>query len=880
MISQFKGWPEVSARLVRYADAPAQLGRNYLLNDGQRAGLREIAKRITDHGLIVADEVGMGKTCIAVEVARAVVESGGRVAILVPPGLGFQWQGELRAGAVAAPLLLRSLYQFLAAWESAQPESQNPWFRHQVVLLSHAFTNWRLGNNSDPWRWSLLPELYAAWRKKKTGSFPKGYHNQEELNDAWVKHAAWSICGAIPVNNLHQAEQIAVQLSLETPWPGAMDAGEYARDENLRPWLERSVGLGLGIFDLVIIDEAHKSRWAGSGLSGLLDKVVLSSPNGRRLAMTATPVELDVDQWKDILARIGCPNLSDIDEAIKGYAKAVQRVRQSPSAPDAREGYREASALFQGALSPYLLRRDKREDPAVQLFTRHSGRHDGAYRRESDIAVETSSLEPVWKQAVCAAESLSLITSLGENSVAKRLRLTVGNGHGISTLIDQTRHSEKDQFQDEHDQLSTGAAEPSNETHDYKREERTKWWIKVMKGPFLDGDEALFSHPAIMAAVATVERITEHGGKVLVFGRFTKPLQALTDLLNAREMLRSLQSGRPWHRSKVHGDKDGREWRAVKAAHGQLGCNIQMDQIDQLLKEQYQKLEKNRSEQRLNLVSDIEKGLSIVGPDERTVRVFKAFKDSVASASDAELTGNPLYLVSSALTQLTGEEVQRPEEAVLGEAFVQLLNALSDRNEGDQNGDGELSAEEADDLWPTLLERLQKEYTRSQGGFARLMYGGTNQVSRRMIQLAFNRAQVNPKVLVAQSMVGREGLNLHRACRTIVLLHPEWNPGVTEQQIGRVDRVGSEWATELVKAINAGCPGEDLPRIDVHPVIFKGTYDEHNWNVLRRRWDDLRAQLNGIVIPSRLSVDDERLRFLCEEIALMAPNFSPLNQQG
>lgn len=59
------------------------------------------------------------------------------------------------------------------------------------------------------------------------------------------------------------------------------------------------------------------------------------------------------------------------------------------------------------------------------------------------------------------------------------------------------------------------------------------------------------------------------------------------------------------------------------------------------------------------------------------------------------------------------------------------------------------------------------------------------------VQLAFNRSHSMPRVLVAQSMAGREGLNLHRACCHVLLLHPEWNPGVVEQQIGRIDRVCS-----------------------------------------------------------------------------------------
>lgn len=128
-------------------------------------------------------------------------------------------------------------------------------------------------------------------------------------------------------------------------------------------------------------------------------------------------------------------------------------------------------------------------------------------------------------------------------------------------------------------------------------------------------------------------------------------------------------------------------------------------------------------------------------------------------------------------------------------------------------------------------------------------------------------------VLIAQSLVGREGLNLHEACRVVVLLHPEWNPAVVEQQIGRVDRVGSRWA----QALRHRRCGAHLPRIEVLPVVFRGTYDEHNWRVLRERWDDLRAQLHGEVIPPRLvggQITDEE-NSLLEELAQAAPGFSP-----
>jgi hypothetical protein len=158
------------------------------------------------------------------------------------------------------------------------------------------------------------------------------------------------------------------------------------------------------------------------------------------------------------------------------------------------------------------------------------------------------------------------------------------------------------------------------------------------------------------------------------------------------------------------------------------------------------------------------------------------------------------------------------------------------------------------------------------------MYGGTEQSTRRLLQLAFNRPNSFPRVLVAQSTVGREGLNLHLACKTVILMHPEWNPGVVEQQIGRVDRVGSHWSRRLNEALERGSPAAQLPRINVHPVIFRGTYDEHNWQVLLERWDDLRAQLHGEVIPAREAEGDLEYEEVLAKLQASAPCFSPLGR--
>lgn len=893
MKQEFKGWKTVAQHLKAYAKKQQQLADKNddtvtRLNAGQRASLLALAKRIPKNGVIITDEVGMGKTRIAVELARSVVESGGRVAVLVPPGLGYQWQAELHDGGVDTPPILRSLRAYLSAWEV---EGQQPWFEKNVVVVSHGFINWSLKSNTQRWRWVLLPEVYAHWRKK-INRFPNNYHNNEKLsninidnkNNELVSNAAKSICSAIPPNESHPARKRIEELFDNVSWPSVLEATEYMRGNCLRPKLERTVGLGLGVFDLVIIDEAHKSRGNDSRLQRLLNNVILPSNDARRLGMTATPVELDISQWKSTLSRISLKDeaTTRININIENYAAAVKRISQAwRSSPEAREAYKRAAAEFQKVLSPYLIRRDKREDLAVMRFIEHSGLPFGAYRQESEIVVETSKLSLAWKQAVCSAEALSIITHQADDSVAQRLRLTIGNGHGITALLDQIKRDDNDllQEQDDAQSLPNDRRNKIKPKSNSKSHDRAQWWLENIKGAFADKDNSLFDHPAILATVNAIEKATEKGEKVLVFGRFTRPLRTLVDLLNAREMLRRLQKNQPWPQAKVHGSKDAdadnSEWPAVKAAHRQLNACIPLDSLDEQLQKGYNKQRRQRDKLRTKLIGTIEQGLKEIKAEQRFHSIVAKLASSIQTDTSGESDEHhPMALFIRAITELVGESVVEPSESDYAQAFILLIEAITDRGETDN--DEQLDEMEVFNRLD-LFEHLKEEYNRPQGGYARLMYGGTHQASRRLIQLAFNRQNSFPKVLVAQSMVGREGLNLHKACSIVVMLHPEWNPGVVEQQIGRVDRVGSYWSDKLDEAISLGQAGEQLPRIEIRPVIFRGTYDEYNWKVLNERWDDLRAQLHGIIVPHRRINDDPESRVLIDEISKTAPSFSPQN---
>jgi len=871
------------------------------LNQGQCNTLHALGERLPrQNGCVIADEVGMGKTRIAVALAKTVKECGGRVCVVIPPGLGAQWKAEFaKGGLTGLPEVVHSLKVF------HENNGDEGWLKEKIVLVSHFFTNWQIQVNSPASRWGLLPLLYRLWHKKEHGNIPWGSGNcfneypaltrLEPLADLIYRHCR----PRLGVISRRLREQ-------NRTWRWLCDPVSYTVDL-LRPDMEKIIGLGLGRFDLVIIDEAHKARRSESNLTRLLDNVLWRARDCRYLAMTATPVELGVEDWRVTLGRVGFSGLglNNALEAARNYAASLQTLRRCwRTDAAARENFENMARAFYEALSPYVLRRDKREDEAVIAWRKNKGDFF-SYRQVTLSAIEPLDLPLAWKRALCASEAFSVIAGTGP--LLKRVRLTVGNGHGIAAVLDTPQHDEElDAAQDKDSEEQDKNDSPTSLT-EYKRQERIKWWEKNLAAPFAghnNPNSALFEHPAILKAAGLIESITAGGEKVLVFGRFTRPLRILTALLNAREMIRRLAaldkgdqgmfwpqeglgSDRPAPKTGLPSDLDpghppdlepGLLRQAVIFALKQMGHDWSLEEVDDKLKKQYGQQATRRESFRKALVASLEKGLAETNREHGGGSGDRFVLDALDRLRQAEPANNERNIFlnfSNAVMEITGfnqessafnrESVDIPRKCA--EAFEQLVNTFTDPAEDYTEGTEDATL--LDDVWASVCDYL-KEYSAPRGTFARLMYGPTSLPARRVMQAAFNRAEAWPRVLVAQSLVGREGLNLHESCRHVVLLHPEWNPGVVEQQIGRVDRYNSLWSRYVQKNIF------DKP-ITVHPVIFQETYDEHNWKVLFERWMEWRAQLQGEIIPPHdISPEDELTHGdILEKIRSHAPRFSP-----
>lgn len=889
-------WQHVQALIRARAVAPGDR-----LTAGQRASLWAVGERLNggagnpSRGAIIADDVGMGKTRVATAVAAAVAEAGGRVAIVIPPGLRYQWQAEMKGDGLSPPPFLHTLDRLLRI----EPGSEEDPASSAIILASHGFTNWRMGGNTHASRWGLLPALIGQLARHERGRAPQGFGALEESFYNWTAERAEATYRRMKEHGDKPGLAFLRELADGLAWERRFCRPDaYTKGSENRRSLERAIGLTLGRFDLVIIDEAHKARAGesaadddapstGSGLSRLLANVLQLGPRPARIALTATPLALSSEQWLGTLARIGTPTgeTEAIGRHIARYVQATDELRgRWRSSPGHVEAWVAAARAFESALAPYVIRRDKSEVRAIREFRRRAAEHED-YRRPSREVIATEDLSPSWRNVILATEGLSAAVNGTDDPQGKRLRTTLANGHGIATLVEDTLDDDTAGPTAAIQEQGNGAGTP-----DVKRGERAALWRRIIveqTGVRSLGAAALYEHPLILSAARSIERDLEAGHKVLVFGRFTAGMTALHDLLNARAKLAAAAGTGAWPAEYLglgEVDDEGRTRDPSPvdvAAARQLG--IPVADFPRLWERHRERWREDRNLRRWWADHALEVLAEAAKDEAGRSRLTGLLHAVVADKRPVTTEGRTSVgaLVSRAVRELMSDadrdalRAERTTPSVARAAllaFKELVAAALDADRLTEEDEDENANEGAG--WDVVREHLIETFSAGKSTLARLLHGGTKYPTRRLLQAAFNRMNSFPSVLIAQSMVGREGLNLHGACRVVLQFHPEWNPGVVEQQIGRVDRYGSRWQRDF-----EGSPHdtaiEELPRIEVRSIVFGGTYDEHHWRVLDARRRELRAHLHGEVLLAQDAVGDPDALAIVERVNRAAPRFTP-----
>lgn len=823
-------------------------GRTWL-DAGQRATLSALLDRLCKKGLpgaIIADEVGMGKTRIAVALACAVIRAGdpkpGRVAVVVPPGLLHQWREEFRRSFQAAneqppeiPEIrsLRDLYS-----DDLRPSPRTA----PVLLLPHGLLNFQMKNGRGSKTLRRRYQGRIAGRARFSRLIPTD--EQQIIRD---------------------------------------HVRRLAKHDELRPEELQSQGSGreafisftlslLGAFDLVIIDEAHKSKDDAvasqkqrkrSTLAQLLLRLTRQDSTRkvppRRLCLTATPFELGPDNWRLILQRAGADEATAMacGQASEGFLAAANAVRLLPGTENAA-AFKSAADEFHKQLSPWMLRRRKAVAGNDSVLGRYIRDHGPDYRDRSR-KITAQIIGKDWATAVMAVEALSFMPATGLGA-QKRLRLALARGFSLAAALDATGKQEKGDWQEGDEKtLPDTDRDPIGNQHEQRRRERAGFWLDRLKPAVANP----YTHPTLLAAVEEIEKITtlpEAPEKVLVFGTFTQAMRRLTDLLNAREMIRRLMifshnpkaPFRTWHWPAETIPSDGHFSEALSAACEMADIRKLMGDTDLatlagLMRRQYARYRTQR---------------------EKTLAEVKSYiTDTLWPQLGLAKQEEKLVLnLTQALIEIMDDQQSRHGRTSCADAWEEFrMENLPHYEEGEDE-----TPEPVQDL-PSRLGLALNDFDGRNGYFARRLAGGMGPAAKQHLQAAFNRRSGWPMVLVAQSSVGREGLNLHKSCRTVVLFQPEWNPGVVEQQIGRVDRIGSLWE-EMVAQHRSD---DEPPKIRILPVELPGSYDEHNWKILNERWDSYRAQMNGEVFgPKELT--GEAACAVLTAVRNAAPDFSPL----
>ena len=127
----------------------------------------------------------------------------------------------------------------------------------------------------------------------------------------------------------------------------------------------------------------------------------------------------------------------------------------------------------------------------------------------------------------------------------------------------------------------------------------------------------------------------------------------------------------------------------------------------------------------------------------------------------------------------------------------------------------------------------------------RRAYGQTRREDRERLIAVFN-TPFAPDILVASSVMG-EGIDLHQECRQVIHHDLDWNPSRLEQRTGRLDRIGA-----LAQRV-----GKD---IEVYEPFLAGTHDEKMFRVVKDRAGWFDVVMGRAVGTDEQETDAEEIR--------------------
>ena len=896
---------DVLSEISEYSQEKRISGFRY----GQKEAVEALEKCLSQYnGAILADEVGLGKTRVALILMEAVLRAGGTVAAVVPRGLMFQWDNEAKALAktLKNPCVHYQIHKLANYDDLFNAGIDYPISRAgeipQWALISHNFRMFT-GHVKNPMRYAFWSQIAynlrfrgkKYWKTLLNTVFGMQKNNRKRKGDDEIekesvayKQQIKKAVKYLKERNLISRQKLSVFKNLDNinqrdkkPKLENIKCSIFEKEGGLNN-ARKLIGCLIGSIDLLVVDEAHKSKESlkkdadQSVLTILLNDIILRSKKVKTLCMTATPIEMGADNWLQLLKRCGIKCSDEEKACIRYFNEKLDEANANPDNRSVLEELIGASGEYEKKLREYVVRRrrckQKEHEDLLKGIKCEGFAHP--YRQKKSVLIERSKLSANWQKAILcydgaywAARGLSRGVSESSDA-AKRLQCKLATGgddyEPVPIKIDEIK--------------------------DFKQK-RLAFWLKLGNEFAKKDSEDGRLYPRVQETATFIEKLLkDNKEKVLVFGTFTKPMRDLRDELNYRYIASRIKNRQILKhqlsettlekvfsvykrlfeeddRFSFSADKCPDEFKKEAATlHGKytrlqgIISKILNNQEDLLINQLMEKIKSKRECELLQYIKEVDKE-----DNELSRLLFESVKEELLNS----FVDGDDSIDERRLNSMTAEVRRKFKELILAS-----ISDVSDAGESTEEVDEQ---EKIEDLAKALKEHLSKMSDDEDGprssAFCRLMDGSTDWNTRRRIQRQFNTESSSPRVLIAQSKVGREGLNLHTCCRKVVLFHQEWNPGVVEQQIGRVDRIDSLWNKMAKKWQEEGKKGE-FPKIEIYYVVFCGTYDQHQYDVLENRFVKMNAQLFGALLSEKaLEKVPEEMRANLNEAA---PDFDPI----
>lgn len=846
--------------------------------DRQLRTSREILSRLnTQPGVVLADEVGMGKTFVALAVAASVVEATRRrnpVVVMVPAGVRDKWPrdwrffherclGQGRDIRATESTVDRGL-DFLKLLDD--PGSQR---KHIIFLSHHAFSRslgdpfvtlaiirtafrWQRGMAAERAalsRWAyelvgnrafrnqplvdrLLGEPPDRWRtvyRRLTGDDLENEPIPDSLLKAMDTVDLESVRAALRDLPLNRSKYLKKRLQV------ARAELKRATDEAWKACLTK-IKLRL---PLLIMDEAHHLKNPHTRLASLLsnkdDLELLRGPLGgafkRMLFLSATPFQLGHHELIEVLRRFDGVRWENKD-AREGFAQQLEEIQRALDTA-------QAGALRLDRAWSRLASVDVPTDEAWWQRTNLTGTARNVSELARGVESKIRAAEKVLRPWVIrhirddreARRSVRSGRSILTDNLDDMRGLQVAGSAVFPFLLaaraqavvsSETRASGR--------QTRAFFAEGLASSFEAYRETRRTQNSKE----FLDDTSADGHHTLSHEAQWYLEQIDQALPDSDTDIRASHPkvqatVERVADLWQAGEKTLVFCFYRHTGRALRNHVSRVIEARLLRQAADKL--NKPLDDPDAVWKE-------------LDLYSRrfFDPKSPVTRMAEGEVRNLLKFtgttnEDDLASAADVVLRflRTPIFLVrdvdlSSDFTGALESALEKRDASGRSirekiEQFGQFLESrvASERTEVlaalDRIQTGLIRGQQAGDL----EEQASSDRSLLLLPNVRLANGEVRRDTRQRLMLAFN-TPFYPEVLIASSVMA-EGVDLHLECRHTIHHDLDWNPSVLEQRTGRLDRIGSK--AEVTKN-----------PIVVYEPFLEGTQDEKQFRVVkdRERW--------------------------------------------